>query len=258
MSLNIEVLEQSFESIKPRSTEFASSFYHNLLTDHPQLQILFANTNMEGQAQKLMQTLSSLILNLRYPDLLAISMRDLGERHAGYGTLQEHYPIVEAALLKTFASYLGEAWQPEVEQAWQDAYQVVVALMLEGARRGEERLKPQKALQPNVQLLTKNQDVPVSEVRQKPQQPTQPDTKVQGLSQNSPVPKVDPTPQRMNRPVTRGEMLILFAGMLILVVLGVLWLRSNTQNNDTKNHAKQLNSIEVSLLLQSSCSCHLF
>lgn len=49
MSLNIEVLEQSFERVKPNATQFASSFYENLLTDYPQIRPLFANTTMEDQ-----------------------------------------------------------------------------------------------------------------------------------------------------------------------------------------------------------------
>ena len=134
MSLNVEVLEQSFERVKPDATEFSRSFYNNLLTDYPQLRRLFAKTNMEDQQQKLMMSLVLVVENLRNPNYLKIILKNLGERHMSYGAVQEHYPMVGAALLKTFESYLGTDWTPELKQAWTDAYEAVVDMMLEGAK----------------------------------------------------------------------------------------------------------------------------
>lgn len=107
MSLNVELLEQSFEQVKPQATQFASSFYKNLLTDYPQLQPLFSKTNMEAQEQKLIMSLVLVVQNLRTPDYLKSILQNLGERHVSYGAKQEHYSMVGAALLKTFESYLG-------------------------------------------------------------------------------------------------------------------------------------------------------
>lgn len=70
MSLNIELLKQSFERVKPAATQFASSFYYNLLSDYPQLQPLFSKTDMEAQEQKLVIFLVLVGENLRSPDYL--------------------------------------------------------------------------------------------------------------------------------------------------------------------------------------------
>ncbi|MEH2045751.1 hypothetical protein [Nostoc sp.] len=59
MSLNVELLEQSFEKVKPRADEFAASFYDNLFQAHPEMKPLFAKTDMKNQEKKL---LSSLVL----------------------------------------------------------------------------------------------------------------------------------------------------------------------------------------------------
>jgi hemoglobin-like flavoprotein len=40
MSLNVELLEQSFEKIKPSADKFAASFYEKLFTYHPELKPL--------------------------------------------------------------------------------------------------------------------------------------------------------------------------------------------------------------------------
>ena len=137
MSLNVEVLEKSFERVKPQANDFAFSFYQNLLTDYPQLRPLFAKTNMEEQQQKLMMSLVLVIENLRNPNYLKVILKNLGERHVSYGAIEQHYPMVGAALLKTFESYLGADWTLEVKQAWIDAYGVLVDLMLEGAKNPE-------------------------------------------------------------------------------------------------------------------------
>ena len=134
MSLNVEVLEKSFERVKPQANDFAFSFYQNLLTDYPQLRPLFAKTNMEEQQQKLMMSLVLVIENLRNPNYLKVILKNLGQRHMSYGAIEQHYPMVGAALLKTFESYLGADWTLEVKQAWIDAYGVLVDLMLEGAK----------------------------------------------------------------------------------------------------------------------------
>lgn len=153
MSLNVELLEQTFARVKPHATEFASSFYNNLFTDYPQLRRLFAKTKMEEQEQKLMMSLVLVIENLRNPDYLKTILKNLGERHVSYGTMQEHYPMVGAALLKTFESYLGTDWTPEVKQAWTDAYGAIVNLMLEGAKSAEKVLKFENVLEQSAKLV---------------------------------------------------------------------------------------------------------
>ncbi len=147
MSLNVEILEQSFERVKPRAREFSASFYSTLLSDYPQVRPLFANTNMVEQEKKLIMSLVLVVSNLRNPEQLTDVLKQLGERHVKYGAMREHYPLVGAALLKTFESYLGAGWTTEVKQAWTDAYGAIINLMLTGANYPEENLKLEQALQ---------------------------------------------------------------------------------------------------------------
>ncbi|NEO32593.1 MAG: flavohemoprotein [Symploca sp. SIO3C6] len=134
MSLAVEVLEQSFEKVKPQANEFATSFYENLLTDYPETKPLFANTDMESQKQKLLTSLVLVVENLRKPDVLENALKSLGAKHVDYQVIPEYYPYVGQALLKTFEHYLDSDWTPEVKQAWTDAYSAITSLMLEGAK----------------------------------------------------------------------------------------------------------------------------
>ncbi|MGB3296185.1 MAG: globin domain-containing protein [Phormidesmis sp.] len=70
-------------------------------------------------------------------------MKSLGARHFEVGTLEEHYPLVGQALLETFASYLGAAWTTEMAAAWSEAYEVIVTVMLDGAKEPQAHLEPE-------------------------------------------------------------------------------------------------------------------
>ncbi|MBW4634292.1 MAG: hypothetical protein KME30_20990 [Iphinoe sp. HA4291-MV1] len=141
MSLNFKILQKSFAQIRPYGTKFASRFYYNLFNDYPQLMPLFANTDMEKQDQKLMQTLVLVIYNADNLAHLSSILKDLGERHVRYAVTPEQYPMIGEVLLKTLEEYLGTDWTPEVKQVWTDAYTEIVNLMLEGAKSHKETLK---------------------------------------------------------------------------------------------------------------------
>ena len=140
VGLKVELLEQSFEAIKPQADEFVNSFYDNLFTAHPEAQPLFEGTNMAEQKKKLLNSLVLVVENLRMPEVLDQVLRGLGARHVKYGALPEHYPLVGSALLTTFEQYLGPQWTPEVKQAWVDAYGAITEIMLDGADYSEKEV----------------------------------------------------------------------------------------------------------------------
>jgi hemoglobin-like flavoprotein len=133
MTLQIELLETSFQAIAPRGEAFVTAFYERLFTRFPQTRAFFASTDMKEQRKKLLGALALVIQNLRKPDVLTSALKGLGQRHTAYGVLPEHYPIVGAILLETFASLLGERWTPAYHDAWAQAYEAICAIMLEGA-----------------------------------------------------------------------------------------------------------------------------
>lgn len=140
MPLNVELLTRSFAQVKNRGSEFTTKFYSNLFADYPEVKPMFANAQMEEQKKKLFASLALVVDNLQQPDVLSQTLKGLGTQHVQYGVLPRHYPIVGGSLLKTFESFLGSDWTPEVKQAWVDAYTAVAQLMLEGADYSQEVL----------------------------------------------------------------------------------------------------------------------
>lgn len=140
MSLNIECLESSFSQIRDQGDAFTTQFYANLFADSPEVQPLFAKTNMQQQGKHLFDSLALVVDNLRNSEVLVKALEGLGTRHVRYGVLPAHYPMVGGALLKTFSTCLGNDWSPDVEQAWIEAYGAVTELMLAGANYPAEIL----------------------------------------------------------------------------------------------------------------------
>ena len=133
MSFNIEILETSFNKLKPCADEFAASFYENLFQANPEIKPLFANTDMPNQHKKLLSSLVLVVENLRNPEALTPVLHALGARHTSYGAIPKYYDPVVKALLVTLAEYLQDDWNPEVNNAWHSALRAVCALMLKGA-----------------------------------------------------------------------------------------------------------------------------
>ncbi len=164
MSLNVELLEQSFNKIKPHANEFVVSFYENLFAAYPEVKPLFTQTDMTNQYKKLLSSLVLVVENLRQPEKLGAVLNALGARHVSYGTIPNYYGPVGEALLTTFEQYLQGDWTPEVKQAWLAAYQAITAQMLEGA--GVESAAEIIPEQPKLATPTTESELPVELLEQ--------------------------------------------------------------------------------------------
>ncbi len=90
---------------------------------------------MAAQGKKLMAAIGLVVGALRrHPDEVPETVRSLARRHVGYGVAEAHYVSVGAALLWTLEQGLGEAFTPEVRDAWAAAYGLLAGAMIEAAR----------------------------------------------------------------------------------------------------------------------------
>ena len=161
MSLNVELLEQSFELVKPEADGLMDSFYNNLFTDYPAAKPLFTHTNMEKQKQQLKGAIVMVVENLRNPDVLSRALKGLGARHVKYGALPEHYPLVGNSLLKALEQHAGTAWTADVKEAWIGAYGAITELMLDGADYTSQDIQLEQPPIPNAAAKAAAQGGPV-------------------------------------------------------------------------------------------------
>ena len=134
MSLNVNLLRQSFEVVASANPKFVSRFYEVLFERYPQARPLFPQNGMARQAEMLTQALVAVLDHLEDAPWLQETLGALGAKHVGYGVTREMYDWVGASLLATLAEVAGPAWTPELQGAWGEAYGAIVSLML--ARAG--------------------------------------------------------------------------------------------------------------------------
>ena len=137
MSLPVDLLETSFDLIAPDGDRLMDTFYARLFPTAPAVRPLFAGTDLRKQKSMLLGALVLLRKSLRDLDRVVPTLRALGARHVAYGAEEAHYAVVGEVLLASMAEVGGEAWRPEYEAAWADAYGVVAATMLAGAAEAE-------------------------------------------------------------------------------------------------------------------------
>ena len=140
MSLKVELLERTFNYIKPYGHPFASNFYENLFKANPETKSLFEDIDPETKKNQLWDSLVLVVANLRQPDTLNDVLQGLGARLFTYGALPEHYPLVRDAFFATFEQFLGSEWTSEFKQAWLDAYVTFSGMMLDGADCAQKQI----------------------------------------------------------------------------------------------------------------------
>ncbi len=128
----IQLVQDSFEHVKPIAGLAASLFYNQLFELDPSLRPLF-KADLSEQKIKLMSTLAFAVAGLSQPEKILGPVRELGRRHVAYGVRPDHYQTVGAALLWTLAQGLGEHYTPAVAEAWTAAYSLVATTMQEAA-----------------------------------------------------------------------------------------------------------------------------
>ncbi len=105
-------------------------FYGRLFEIDPSTKVLFKG-DMKEQGRKLMAMITAAVNGLNDLDRLVPVMQDLGRRHGGYGVQDKHYGSVASALLWTLEQGLGEAFTPEVKNAWTETYTLLASVMKE-------------------------------------------------------------------------------------------------------------------------------
>ncbi len=142
MDLNIKLIQETFELVKPRAEEFANRFYDNLFKDYPAAQSLFDQSKMDRQKRLLVASLVQVVHNLENPEFLGEYLGKMGERHHAYGTADEHFEWVGLTLLKTLKDMFGDDWTREINHQWALAFDVISALMREGMARARTKVVP--------------------------------------------------------------------------------------------------------------------
>lgn len=124
----VQTIRLTFVQVMNRKKEAGRMFYDRLFEIAPETRALFA-IDIDEQASKLMDTLAVAISSLKDMPSLIVILEAMAVRHASYGVRDEHYDKVGEALLWTLERILGDAFTPQVKQAWAALYGTVATVM---------------------------------------------------------------------------------------------------------------------------------
>ena len=128
----VKLVQGSFKKVEPIADQAADLFYGRLFEIAPQVRPLFPN-DMSEQKMKLMSMIGTAVNNLHQVEKIVPAVQELGRKHVGYGVTTEQYKPVGEALIWTLEKGLGDAFTPDVKEAWMTTYQTLEKVMTDAA-----------------------------------------------------------------------------------------------------------------------------
>ena len=136
----IELVRGSWDQVLPIKTQAASLFYDRLFKLDPSVRKLFKK-DLERQGTLLMAMITYVVNNLDTLEQAVPNIERLGVKHAGYGVTDADYDTVARALLWTLEQGLGDAFTPEVREAWTVAYGLMATTMKTAASSARDEVE---------------------------------------------------------------------------------------------------------------------
>lgn len=127
-----QLVKDSWAKVLPIQETAAELFYGRLFEIYPEVKPYFKG-DMQDQGRKLMAMLNTAVNGLDNLDALIEPLKRSGKAHKGYGVKAEDYDKVGDAFLWTLQQGLGDAFTPEIEEAWTVTYSTVASVMTDGA-----------------------------------------------------------------------------------------------------------------------------
>ena len=130
------LVRKSFDAMWPMYRKIADLCYTRLFELAPDTRALFPS-DMDRQRFKLMDMIAALVGALDHRELFQSLITHSGRKHADFGVRPSQYIVFGEALIWSLERQFGEAFTPDVKQAWRGLYAIVQDEMV---RAGASRL----------------------------------------------------------------------------------------------------------------------
>jgi len=128
----IQLVTDSWQKVLPIKETAAELFYNRLFELDPSLKSLFTG-DMKEQGDRLMNMINIAVNALNRLEDVVPAIQAMGRRHKDYRVEPRHYDTVAQALLWTLGQGLGDAFTPEVKDAWTQVYTLLATTMIEAS-----------------------------------------------------------------------------------------------------------------------------
>jgi hemoglobin-like flavoprotein len=128
----IALVKESFEALRPIPRGVGRAFYEKLFELDPFLRVLFKG-DIDAQGAMFVSALGLAVAGLDEGNAGERSLRDLGQRHAGYGVTDAHFVTFREALVQTLSAQLGPRFTEGHAVAWRAAFDRIGVVMRDAA-----------------------------------------------------------------------------------------------------------------------------
>ncbi len=128
----LKLVTDTIPTLREHGEQVTTTFYTNMLRDHPELNNYFNIVNQKNGRQP--RALTSAIFNfaskINHISELIPKFERMCNKHCSLGIHPEHYEIVGKYLLRAFGEVLGPAMTPAVFAAWEKAYWLLANMLI--------------------------------------------------------------------------------------------------------------------------------
>jgi class 3 adenylate cyclase/hemoglobin-like flavoprotein len=128
-------------AINAAGEEFVKRFYQNLFRVAPGLERLFEQTDMPRQHVRFLEFFSWSVHELRHEGRMIAGLKELADRHRGYGVRPEDYSAAGQAVIGALTETLGERFNDEAREAWTTVFRRITNAMQSPRSDAQSRRK---------------------------------------------------------------------------------------------------------------------
>ncbi|WP_417507412.1 NO-inducible flavohemoprotein [Marinomonas gallaica] len=130
---HIDTVKATIPVLASAGTAITEHFYKRMFTHNPELKDVF---NMSHQATgrqpaALFNAIAAYATHIDNLEVLTGAVMRIAHKHTSFNIQPNQYPIVGHHLIETLRELLGDAFTPDIEEAWGAAYQQLADLFIQ-------------------------------------------------------------------------------------------------------------------------------
>ena len=129
----VDLIRKSFDALWPVRRQLADLFYSRFFELAPDARALFPE-NIARQQLKLMDMIAAIVGALDKREIFQSIISYSGRQHAQFGAKRSHFVAFGNALIWALEQQFGDAFTPQLKQAWITLYDEVQREMIRAAQ----------------------------------------------------------------------------------------------------------------------------
>ncbi|WNC68740.1 NO-inducible flavohemoprotein [Thalassotalea nanhaiensis] len=121
---HIDIIKSTIPLLENAGSALTNHFYKRMFSQNPELQDIFNMSNQHTGRQQvaLFEAIAAYAKNIDNLAALTTAVERIAQKHTSFNIQAKHYEIVGMHLIETLRELATEAFTPDVEEAWTQAY----------------------------------------------------------------------------------------------------------------------------------------